>query len=328
VGDPGEEEEALLCATLAAYPDRVGKRRKKHGDAIVFAGGGSGRLAPTSVVKEAELLVALEVADSRRGPPMIRAASAVTAEQLLELFPERIEDHDDVVFEREGERAVHVRRLTYDGLVLDESRSLAEGPEAARVLADAALELGLARVCDIDVLDRLRRRVAFASDRDERVPRFDDESLKDALTEVCAGSATFDDLRAARLPELLLASMAPDARRALDRLAPDRVTIPGRPKGVPVNYEPDQPPWIASRMQDFFGMSAGPTVAGGAVPLVLHLNAPNGRAVQVTTDLDGFWEKHYPTISKELRRRYPKHHWPDDPRTASPRRPGRRRGRR
>jgi ATP-dependent helicase HrpB len=324
IGDPMEEEEALLTATLSAYPDRVGKRRKKHGDAIVFAGGGSGKLAPTSVVKEAELVAALEVADSRRGPPMIRVASAVTAEQLLELFPERIEDHDEVVFERDRERAIRVRSLTYDGLVLDESRSLAEGPEAARVLAAAALEIGLAKVCDIDALDRLRRRAAFAAEHDEKVPPFDDASLEDALAELCAGAATFDDLRAARLPELLLASMAPEARRALDRLAPDRVTIPGRPKGIPVNYEPDRPPWIASRMQDFFGMSTGPMVADGAVPLVLHLNAPNGRAVQVTTDLDGFWDKHYPTISKELRRRYSKHYWPDDPRSASPRRPGRR----
>jgi len=79
VGDPAEEEEALLLSTLAAFPDRVGKRRQKTGDAIVFAGGGSGRLAPTSVVKEAELVVALEVADNKKGPPLIRAASAATA---------------------------------------------------------------------------------------------------------------------------------------------------------------------------------------------------------------------------------------------------------
>ncbi len=325
VGDPAEEEEALLLATLSAYPDRVGKRRRAHGDTIVFAGGGSGQLAPTSVVKEAELLAALEVADNRRGLPLIRAASAVTAEQLLELFPERIEDHEDVVFEREGERAMRVRSLTYDGLVLDESRSLADGPEAARVLAAAALEIGLAKVCDIDALDRLRRRAAFAAAHDESVPALDDASLERALAELCEGAATFQDLRAARLPELLLSSMSSDARRALNRLAPDRVTIPGRPKGVEVHYELDQPPWIASRLQDFFGMSAGPTVAGGAVPLVLHLDAPNGRAVQVTTDLDGFWDKHYPTIAKELRRRYSRHYWPDDPRAASPRPPGRRR---
>ena len=72
-------------------------------------------------------------------------------------------------------------------------------------------------------------------------------------------------------------------------------------------------------------MTEGPTVADGAVPLVLHLNAPNGRAVQVTTDLAGFWDRHYPTIAKELRRRYSRHFWPEDPRTAKPRKPRRRR---
>jgi len=193
------------------------------------------------------------------------------------------------------------------------------------VLELAALERGLGRICDVDALDRLRRRAAFAAKHDESVPSFDDEVLKRAIAELCEGSSTFADLRAAQLPELLLSSLPRDARRALDRLAPETVVIPGRPKGVLVSYEADRPPWIASRLQDFFGMVEGPAVADGAVPLVLHLNAPNGRAVQVTTDLAGFWERHYPTIAKELRRRYSRHYWPEDPTTAAPRKPGGRR---
>jgi ATP-dependent helicase HrpB len=323
VGDPREEEEALLLATLSAFPDRVGKRRTKNGDAVVFAGGGSGRLAPTSVVKEAELLVALEVSDSRRGPPLIRVASAVAAEQLLELFPDRVAETESIVFEPETERVVRVRALSYDGLVLDESRALAEGPRAAEVLARAAVAQGLGKICDLDALERVRRRAAFAASHDASIPTFDDETLTRTIAELCEGAATFDDLRASRLPALLLASLPTPARKSLDALAPDTVAIPGRPGGVPVGYEPDRPPFIASRLQDFFGLTLGPTIARGAVPLVLHLNAPNGRAVQVTTDLAGFWERHYPTIAKELRRRYPRHHWPDDPKAASPRKPGR-----
>jgi ATP-dependent helicase HrpB len=88
---------------------------------------------------------------------------------------------------------------------------------------------------------------------------------------------------------------------------------------VTVQYETgDKAPWIQSRLQDFFGMSDGPRLAGGRVPLVLHLLAPNQRAVQVTTDLAGFWDRHYPALRRELMRRYPRHAWPEDPLSAQP----------
>ena len=91
-----------------------------------------------------------------------------------------------------------------------------------------------------------------------------------------------------------------------------------------IHYESGKPPWLESRLQDFFGMAEGPRVLGGRVAVVLHLLAPNQRAVQVTTDLSGFWDRHYPAIRKELMRRYPRHAWPEDPRTATPPAPRRR----
>ena len=111
---------------------------------------------------------------------------------------------------------------------------------------------------------------------------------------------------------------SPDRRALLERLAPERVTL-GNGRTVRVNYEAgEKPPWVESRLQDFFGSVRGPAVAAGRVPLVLHLLAPNMRAVQVTTDLAGFWERHYPALRRELMRRYPRHAWPEDPRTARP----------
>ncbi len=98
---------------------------------------------------------------------------------------------------------------------------------------------------------------------------------------------------------------------------PERITLPGG-RSIKVHYEPGKPPWVESRLQDFFGMAKGPAVCGGRVPLVLHLLAPNMRAVQVTTDLAGFWERHYPPLRKELMRKYPRHAWPEDGRTAQP----------
>jgi ATP-dependent helicase HrpB len=111
--------------------------------------------------------------------------------------------------------------------------------------------------------------------------------------------------------------LSPESARLLARELPERVTLPGG-RSVPVHYLSGQPPWIASRLQDFFGMREGPALARGRVPLVLHLLAPNQRAVQVTQDLAGFWSRHYPSLRRELGRRYPRHAWPEDPLLASP----------
>jgi len=101
----------------------------------------------------------------------------------------------------------------------------------------------------------------------------------------------------------------------LDAYAPERVSLPGG-RNVRINYEPSKAPWIESRLQDFFGLVKGPMV--GRTPLVLNLLAPNYNAVQVTTDLAGFWDRHYPAVRRELMRQYPRHSWPEDPRTAAP----------
>jgi ATP-dependent helicase HrpB len=140
-----------------------------------------------------------------------------------------------------------------------------------------------------------------------------EEDVGAALREACRGRRSFAELREAGLPQALLAGLPPDRRAAVERLAPERVTLGGG-RTVRVNYEAGgDPPWVESRLQDFFGAARGPAVAAGRVPLVLHLLAPNLRAVQVTTDLAGFWSRHYPAIRKELMRKYPRHPWPEDP---------------
>ena len=99
----------------------------------------------------------------------------------------------------------------------------------------------------------------------------------------------------------------------IDKLAPTHLPLPGRQR-TPIHYELDgRPPWVASRLQDFFGLSEPPRVANGRVPLVVQLLAPNYRPVQITQDLPGFWQRHYPAIRKELMRKYPRHKWPENP---------------
>lgn len=316
------DEEALALSVLAAFPDRVGRRRRPGEPEVVFAGGGSGRLSPASVVKEAEWMVAVEVDDRRRGGAQIRAASAIEPEHLLELFEDRVEDRVDVRFDADRERVRGRRALLYDGLVLDESPlDDPSGPEAGRALLEAAVAAGIGAFCDGEAWDALVARLAFAAAHGLGAPPPDDLAVT-VLAELCAGASSFDEVRAGRPLERLRASLPPDVAGRLDRFAPEAIALPGR-RRVPVRYEPGRDPFVESRLQDFLGLGDGPRVADGRVPLVLHLLAPNRRAVQVTTDLAGFWERHYPALRRQLMRRYPRHAWPEDPRAAEPERRGR-----
>ncbi|MCU0225254.1 MAG: ATP-dependent helicase HrpB [Acidobacteria bacterium] len=316
--DPESEERVLLEATLAAFPDRVARRREPGRPALVFARGGAGELAPSSVVRSAEFLVAVDADDRRERGVAVRLASAIDPAWLIDLFPGRLEDRTETVFQAASGRVERISALHFEGLTLDASRVPAPADdETAEVLHRAVRELGLGAVLDLEELARWQQRIAFAAEHQAGLPRLDEAALDAALRAACAGRRSLDELRESALLAGWLAGLAPAQRAAVERLAPERVTLPGG-RRVAVHYEPGKPPWIASRLQDFFGMGEGPRAADGRVPLVLHLLAPNQRPVQVTTDLAGFWERHYPALRRELMRRYPRHAWPDDPRTASP----------
>jgi ATP-dependent helicase HrpB len=333
---PISTDDALIAATLAAYPDRVARRRAPGSDDVVLAGGGSARLDPASVVREAPLLVAVDAEErkgDRRGPGArgaevrVRIASAVTQELLLDVFPDALRYDETVAWNGAAERVDASERLLYGDLVLEETRAARADPEkVAALLAEEALARGPRAFAEEGALDRLVARVGFAAAHapDTGLVGLSEPDLASALRELCAGRRSFAELREADLPGALLDRQGPRARAALERLAPDRVTLPGGGRTARIHYEIGKPPWVESRLQDFFGMATGPTVAGGRVPLVLHLLAPNQRAVQVTTDLAGFWDRHYPSIRRELMRRYPRHSWPEDPRTATPPTPRRR----
>jgi ATP-dependent helicase HrpB len=209
--------------------------------------------------------------------------------------------------------------LRYGQLVLEESAEHGEAPEADALLRAKALEAGPAAFCDGAALESLQRRLAFARRFDPALPELEPE---EALAELCEGGRSFAELRKADLLAHVLARFGYEAQRRLDRLAPVQVELQGG-RRCRITYEARQDPWISSRLQDFFGMSEGPRVGGGEVPLVLHLLAPNRQAVSVTTDLAGFWERTYPQEARRLSRRYPRHAWPDDPASARPPRPGR-----
>ena len=315
----GVDRELRLCI-LTGFPDRVGKRRAARSAEIVFAGGGAGTLAPTSSVLDAELLVAVDAADTgARGQAtkvQIRRASAIDAAWLLDLYMERIAERDEVVWNEARQRVERVQRLDYEGLAIDEQRAPAPADaRAAELLAKHALAAGLDRFVDGDALAQWRARVVFAAGvaPEAGIAAPTDDALAGVLARACEGATSFAELKQMGLLELLDAQLG-DKRALVEKLAPTHLALPRR-RRAPIHYELDRPPWIASRMQDFFGLARAPTVGDGRVPLVLHLLAPNQRPVQVTTDLPGFWVRHYPALRKQLMRRYPKHAWPEDPLT-------------
>jgi ATP-dependent helicase HrpB len=312
-----EFEQAVCVSLLLAFPDRVGRRRTPRSAEVVLSGGGSASMAESSVVKEAEFLVAFE-AEERGKSASIRGAARIEVEWLLEHFPERVRSEQRVAFDAKSERIESSELMLYDALVLDESRRAgARTQGSAEVLADAALARGSAAPWDTDVVEQWQRRSQFAAQYDAEIAPIDAGALRRALIAHCQDKVGFDELRRDPLEQVLPELVDPALRPRLARLAPAHVKLPSG-RELKIHYELDRPPWVESRLQDFFGMLDGPSLGGGKAPLVIHLLAPNQRPVQVTTDLRGFWERHYASIRKELMRRYPRHSWPEDPKTAAP----------
>jgi ATP-dependent helicase HrpB len=308
------DEDGLRMAVLAAFPDRVARCRQ--GADLQLAAGGPAQLAPSSTVTEAEFLVAVEAEDRRdQKTPLVRLASAIEPEWLLDLFPERLRETQRVEWNRAAERVEAVGALMFDEIAIEERRTDPEPDAAGALLAQKALEAGLGRFADSGEIDAFLARAAFASEH-AAVPRLGMAEVETALRTLACGLKSFAELQVATreggLRRALEQQLPVQTRRLLDEVAPERIRLP-RGRQVAVHYEPGQPPWIASRLQDFFGMRETPAVARGAVPLVVRLLAPNQRPVQMTTDLAGFWERLYPQLRRELGRRYPKHSWPENP---------------
>jgi ATP-dependent helicase HrpB len=309
------DENAVLAAILTGFPDRVAKRRS--GTELLLAGGGSARQAGESVVRSARFLVAVDVDDRREhGVPLVRQASAIEADWLLDYYPDRITERTSVEWNRTAERVESVSAILYDSLVLEESREgVPDAEQASELLASKAMERGLAHFVETEEVDRFLARLRFASVY-SGLPVFGEGEVDTALRSVCRGLRSFAELqkagKAGALFRALEGLLPPHGRRVLEETAPQRIALPSG-RQAPVNYAKDQAPWVTSRLQDFFGMRETPRVAGGKVPLVVHLLAPNGRPVQMTTDLEGFWQRLYPQVRRELMRRYPKHKWPEKP---------------
>jgi ATP-dependent helicase HrpB len=305
-------DEAVLRSLLAAFPDRVARRREPGGRRGVMVGGRGVSLAPSSGVTEPELFVCVDV-DAGRTEALVRQASAVQRDWLP---PGQVSAATEVEFDAEAERVTARRRVRYDDLLLEETPAAPPGAEeVARVLCAAAAErLGRVLPPDDSAAGLFLRRVRCLREwmPELGLPAFDEAGLRELLPWLCPGKRSFEELRRGDWLAALRGRLTHQQAQAVEREAPERLAVPSGSR-IALKYEPGRPPVLAVRIQEVFGLRDTPRVAGGRVRVLLHLLAPNFRPQQVTDDLASFWANTYPLVRKELRARYPKHAWPDDP---------------
>ncbi len=307
---------ALLRALLAAFPDRLAKRREANSPRGIMVGGRGVKLGPQSRVTQAELFLCLDVEGSG-SEALVRSASTVDRSWLPD---EMLTVGTEVFFDELSGRVQARRRVTWDDLILEESPApLPEDDSVARMLAEAATTHwdDVKPKADSPAARFLARVRSLREWSPElNLSTFDDEELQSLLPSLCLGRRSLAELRNAPWVETIETALTPAQWQAVEREAPTHWTVPSGSR-IALEYEPGRSPILAVRIQEMFGLRETPRVARGRVPVLLHLLAPNYRPQQVTDDLPSFWANAYPIIRGELRRRYPRHPWPDDPLTAT-----------
>jgi len=320
---PGKaSEELLLKWLILAYPDRVVRRRGSE-ETGVMVGGRGVRLSHESIVRDSELFLALDPREERRQGThelQVSIASIVELSWLEELVPQLLRRERTTYFDPARERVVGVTRLWYQDLLLREDASQAVDPAEAGTALAAALrdQAGLLFRDDPAAATWLARYALLK----RAVPELDwpeigENILVELLGRLCQGRSRIEEVRRADKVSCLESLCNPTQLRELAQSAPQTLQVPSGRK-VRLDYEPDRPPVLAVRLQELFGWTETPRLARGRVPVVLHLLGPNSRPVQITADLKSFWTTTYHQVRKDLRRRYPKHSWPEDPLTAQP----------
>jgi ATP-dependent helicase HrpB len=317
-----QDDEPLLRAILAAYPDRLTRRREPGSRRGLMIGGRGVRLAEQVALGDEELYVSIDV-DAAGGEALVRQASAVEQDWLP---AEQLVTETIVEFDGETEKVTAKKRLSFSSLVLDQSQAaLPSDAEVAAALA-AAVAARLDRVFPADNSDvaGFRTRVQCLAQwmPDLKLPPLDDDAVRGLLPQLAASRRSLADLRRAPWLHALKSIFTWQQLQTIDREAPERIEVPSGSK-IALTYESGRPPVLAVRIQEVFGLQETPRIAGGRVRVLMHLLAPNMRVAQVTDDLASFWANTYALVRKDLRARYPKHAWPEDPYTAiARRRPG------
>ncbi|KQP07832.1 ATP-dependent helicase [Methylobacterium sp. Leaf99] len=298
-----------------AYPDRVARARGRDGE-FVMANGRAGRLDPAIALAREPFLVVADIVGTA-AKARILAAAPIGLEAIEALFPERIAAITQVAFDRDA-RALRARALRRLGPLTLGERILPVPPDAdsAAILAGGIAEIGLAALPWTPALSQWLARLRFLRAADASWPDLSDAALaatvEDWLAPEIVGRLTVDSVTADDLGRALHALLPWDLRARLDTEAPTHVAVPTGSR-IPLDYAAEGGPVLAVRVQELFGLERHPSIAGGRVPLVLHLLSPASRPIQITRDLPGFWRGSWSAVRAEMRGRYPRHPWPEDP---------------
>ncbi|KAF0181271.1 MAG: ATP-dependent helicase HrpB [Hyphomonadaceae bacterium] len=332
VGGRSDEAVALDrsgALLAAAYPGRIAKARGKRGE-FLMANGRAASIEETDALAREPYLAIAEVA-GRADRAQILAAAPLAVEDIERMFAERIETVDEVAFDvaLNGVRARRVRR--YGRLVLsDAPLERAGGEDVRAALLDAVRAHGLGLLSLPEPVAQLRARVALLRRLDgETWPDWSDAALTASADEWLAplldGVTRLDALAPDAVRNALAGQLPWDMQRRLDAEAPERFeTAAG--SSLRIDYEAENGPALDVRLQELFGVDAHPSVAKGRAPLLLRLLSPAHRPVQTTRDLPGFWRGSYAAVRVDMKGRYPKHPWPEDPLSAEPTRRAKPRG--
>ena len=315
--DNDQSPGALLAL---AYPDRVARNRGGSGGAFLLANGRGGMIDPASALARETYLVVAELAGAAAAGRIVLAAP-ITLEEIEQDFAEQIRDSETVTFDATSAslRARRTRRL--GSLVLaEQTRPVGFDSGSARLLAEGIATIGVRKLPWSKAQLQLRNRVMFLRRAEgDEWPDLSDDTLARTAAEWLApfltGKTSLQQIGADDLAAMLDALLPWTLRKRIDAEAPTHFAAPSGSQ-VPIDYEAEEGPKLSIRVQELFGLAVHPTIAGGRVPLLIELLSPAHRPVQMTRDLPGFWRGSYKDVRTDLRGRYPKHPWPDDPLTA------------
>jgi ATP-dependent helicase HrpB len=314
-----------------AYPDRIAKNRGGGNGNFLLANGRGGNVDPASPLAREPYLAVAELTGAAAASRVVLAA-AITLGEIEKRFAGQIEEDETVTFETASASLRSRRTRKLGALILSEQAlPVAAGAEAARLLAEGIAGLGIGKLPWSRAQLQFRGRVNFLRRAEgDEWPDLADPALARTAAEWLApfldGKTALSQIGADDLAAALDALIPWNLRKRLDAEAPTHFTAPSG-SNVPIDYEAEEGPRLAIRVQELFGLAVHPVIARGRVPLVIDLLSPAHRPVQVTRDLPGFWRGSYKDVRADLRGRYPKHPWPDDPLTAPATRRAKPRGR-
>ena len=325
----GHIDEMDQCGVLLAlaYPDRIAQNRRDRDRRFVLANGRGAHFSHDDALAHAPYLVIAEL-DGQGRDARIQLASAISAESLEIHFDDLIETTESVRWDEQSQRAVASERTTLGRILLKEQPAKQVSPEMlSRALLDAIRQKGLASLPWDKESTALRDRVAFLSGVREEyadalaalaLPDWSDDALLGTLEDWLLPHLTnmnrLEQLKQLNLTSLLQAQLPWPLPQQVDELAPSHIVVPSGSR-IAIDYG-ENPPVLAVRLQEMFGLGQTPSILHGRYPLMIHLLSPARRPVQVTRDLASFWGNTYHEVRKELRIKYQKHFWPDDPASA------------